>query len=79
VYRCGCSAGLKHCFVEWFFLSRGVGKKGGKKGGQAGRDGISCLSFLMHCSLLGRHLGKEGGREDKLEELKSIASFPSFE
>ncbi len=29
----------------------------------------------MHCSLLGRHVGKEGGREDMLEELESMASL----
>jgi hypothetical protein len=26
----------------------------------------------MHCSLLGRHVGKEGRREDKLEEMEAI-------
>jgi hypothetical protein len=57
VDRCGYSADLKHCFVEWFFLGRDVGKRGSKEG-QAG-EMEEIVFLLMHCSVLGRHVGKE--------------------
>jgi hypothetical protein len=56
-------------------------RKRGRKGGHAGGAGIHCFFslFSIECCFLGRHAGREGGREDTQEELESIASFPYFE
>ncbi len=54
-----------------------AGGAGGRKGGHAGGAGIHCFFslFWIECCFLGRHAGREGGREDMLEELESMASL----